>query len=457
IESRLSRCPGVREAVVVARSDRSGQKSLCGYVAASAEVTAGTLREHLSQTLPGYMIPDTFVFLPELPLTPNGKVDRKALPEPEAAGGPGGFVAPSGEIETAVAEIWQEVLGVEAVGARHDFFALGGHSLSAIQVLTRLRRRFAVDLPLPDFFDDPTIAGLAAAVERLRGTGEAPASGPLRRQRPERLPLSFAQERLWFLDQLQPGNPVYNVPLALQLKGPLSRPALQASLDAVVERHEVLRTTFAADGGRPVQVIHPGLRVEIPVVDLSGLADEARRAVAAHLASREATRPLDLARGPLVRAVLLRLAGELHTVLFTLHHIVADGWSMGVLVREVGQLYTAFSRGERPSLPELPLQYADFTLWQREWLSGAPLAAQIDFWRDYLAGAPAVLDLPFDRPRLAVQRFRGARVPFLLPVDRLGDVDGVRQRHGATRFMVLLAGFLAVLSRWTGQDDRSEE
>jgi hypothetical protein len=229
-----------------------------------------------------------------------------------------------------------------------------------------VRRRFEVDLPLPDFFEEPTIAGLAATIERLRSEGRTVYGQPLaRRARPERLPLSFAQERLWFLDRLQPGSSVYNIPLALGLKGRLILPVLAASLDEVAARHEGLRTTFALAEGRPVQVIAPALRLDPAVIDLSGLPEGLRQSESKRLGVEEAALPFDLERGPLVRAALLRLTKEHHIALFTVHHIVADGWSMGVLVREVGELYRALSCGERPSLSELPVQYADFALWQR--------------------------------------------------------------------------------------------
>ncbi len=452
IESQLSRAPGVREAVVVARTDRTGQKYLCGYVVAAGAVSIAELQEHLAGSLPGYMIPDTFVVLSELPLTANGKIDRKALPEPAAVDGAGGWVEPAGEVERALAEIWEEVLGIGGIGARHDFFALGGHSLSAIQVLTRVRRRFAVDLPLPDFFASPTVAGLAAAVERLRGTGVA--ALPLRRAgRPERLPLSFAQERLWFLDRLQPGSPFYNLPMAVEMRGALSVPALAASLGEVVRRHEALRTSFPLMAGSPAQLVAPALDAAPPLVDLGGLPAAASESEAARLMRASAVRPFDLAAGPLLRSVLLRLAGERHVLLLDLHHIVTDGWSMALLMQEVSALYRSAVSGEPSSVPELPVQYADFALWQREWLSGAVLEEQIAWWRRSLAGAPHVLALPTDRPRPALQSLRGAHASALLPAGLTRDLQGLSQRQGVTPFMTLLALFGVLLHRATGVED----
>jgi amino acid adenylation domain-containing protein len=455
IESQLSRYSGLREAVVLARADRVGQKYLCAYAVPAGEAPSVTdLQAHLAETLPQYMIPETFVFLPELPLTANGKIDRRALPEPEVANLTGGaaYTAPEGEVEPVLTEIWQDVLGVSGIGVRHDFFALGGHSLSAIQVLTRIRQRFEIDLPLPDFFAEPTVAGLALAVERLLGTGEQ-APPLVRRERPALIPLSFAQERLWFLDQLQPGGSVYNLPLALGLRGDLSWRALAASLDAVAARHEVLRTHFASVDGRPIQVIAPALDLAPPVVDLTALPEDIRRGEARRLSRHEAARPYDLAHGPLVRTTLLRLASDHHLALFGMHHIVSDGWSMGVLVREVGHLYTALVRGERLDLPELPVQYADFAIWQRQWLSGEVLADQIAYWRHKLAGVPPVLDLPFDRPRPPVQRFRGAQLPAFIPAETLSALAGLQRAHGTTLYMPLLAAFQTLLARLSGQED----
>ncbi|HKV07632.1 MAG TPA: amino acid adenylation domain-containing protein, partial [Thermoanaerobaculia bacterium] len=452
IESQLSRAPGVREAVVLARTDRAGQKYLCGYVVATDEVSIAALQDHLAGSLPGYMIPDTFVFLSELPLTANGKIDRKALPEPETA-----YTAaepaegPRSETEAALLEIWEEVLGLSGLGTTQDFFALGGHSLSAIQVLTRVRRRFEVDLPLPDLFENPTVSGLAAVLDGLRETGAA--APPLRRferpERPERLPLSFAQERLWFLDRLQPDSPFYNLPMALEMRGALSVPALAASLGEVVRRHEGLRTRFPLAAGSPVQEIAPALDVAPPLVDLSGLSAAAQEAEAAWLTQALAVQPFDLAAGPLLRSALLRLDPERHVVLFSIHHIVTDGWSMALLMQEVAELYRAATAGEPSPLPELPVQYADFALWQRAWLTGAALEEQTGWWHQSLAGAPHVLDLPTDRPRPAVQSLRGAHVFALLPV----DLEALSREHGATPFMTWLALFGALLHRYTGVED----
>ncbi|HSK81092.1 MAG TPA: amino acid adenylation domain-containing protein, partial [Thermoanaerobaculia bacterium] len=453
IESQLSRAPGVREAVVLARTDRSGQKYLCGYVVASDEVSVPSLQEHLAGSLPGYMIPDTFVFLSELPLTPNGKIDRKALPEPEAAYATAEpAVGPQSETESALLEIWEEVLGLSGLGTTLDFFALGGHSLSAIQILTRVRRRFEVDLPLPDFFESPTVAGLAAVIERLQGA-ELAVPQLVRSERPERLPLSFAQERLWFLDRLQPDSPFYNLPLAIEMRGALSVPTLAASLSEVVRRHEGLRTSFPRVNDSPVQRIAPTLDVAPPRVDLDGLPADAVEPEVARLTRDLAVQPFDLAEGPLLRSALLRLGPERHVVLFSIHHIVTDGWSMALLMQEVAELYRAATEGVPSPLPELPVQYADFALWQRGWLSGATLEKETGWWRQSLTGAPFVLDLPTDRPRPAVQSLRGAHAFSLLPADLAREIQELSLGQGVTPFMTLLALFGALLHRYTGVED----
>ncbi|MEA2691000.1 MAG: hypothetical protein QOJ16_387, partial [Acidobacteriota bacterium] len=466
IEAALATIPGVREAVVVARDGR-----LVAYVARAGEPasTAAELRGRLREILPEHMVPAFFQFLPALPLTASGKVDRRALPAPEGRGSREEvYLAPRGPVEEALAKIWEEVLRRERVGAEDDFFALGGHSLLATQVISRLRRTLQVELPLKILFERPTIASLAAEIERARRGGEPVAveSRPVEWQMatvaavPERLPLptgadlplSFAQERLWFIDQLEPGSAKYNIPSALQLDGPLRPAALAWALSQVERRHEALRTVFKARADRPVQVIGPAREpFPLPVVDLTGLRGLRREELAARLAGEEAGRPFDLGRGPLWRAALLRMAEERQLLLLTLHHIAADGWSMEVLVQEVAELYAAAVEGRPARLSELPIQYAKYALWQREWLRGEVLARQLAYWKRQLAGAPRALDLPTDRPRPAVQTFAGAILAFTLPADLERNLKALS--GGVTLFMALLAAFQALLGRYSGQED----
>ncbi len=455
IEEALLALDGVHEAVVLAREE--GDRRLVAYVAGDAIVE--DLRRSLRERLPDYMVPAAFVILPAFPLTPNGKVDRRALPAPERESAAAGGRALRTPVEEVLAGIWAELLGVERVGAADHFFDLGGHSLLATRVMARLRSAFGGEMPLRDLFEAPVLADLAARVEAARHGGAlsaAPPLVPMPREGP--LPLSFAQQRLWFIDQLEPGSPLYNIPVALRVAGPLDPRVLALALGEIVRRHEVLRTVFAAPEGVPVQVIQPAEPFELPVVDLSELPSlsdrsdlEARHVRA--LIQEEAARPFDLARGPLLRGLLLRLAPEDHVVALAMHHIVSDGWSLGILVREVGTLHAAFAAGRPSPLPELPVQYADFAAWQIAWLAGEVLEGEIAYWRRQLAGLPPLLELPTDRPRPAVQSFRGATRPVRLPAALTRQVRDLSRREGGTPFMVLLAGFQALLARWSGQDD----
>ncbi|HKH47952.1 MAG TPA: amino acid adenylation domain-containing protein, partial [Thermoanaerobaculia bacterium] len=453
--------PEVREAVVLVREAPPGQPRLVAYAVLDRTdptdrsdlrpVLAAWLRDRLPQ----HMIPSAFVLLDALPLTTNGKIDRAALPVPEREVRAEGE-APRTPVEELLAGIWSEVLGCASVGREEGFFDLGGHSLLATRVVSRIRGVLGVDLPLRALFEAPTVAGLARAVEAGRGAALPPALVPVPRDPAQPgLPLSFAQQRLWVIDQLEPESAAYNVPIGLRLRGALE-PALLARIFAeVVRRHEVLRTTFAERADRPVQIVAPpeSARPELPLVDLSHLPEPEREAAARALAGAEGARPFDLRRGPLLRRLLVRLGARDHLLLVTLHHIVSDGWSVGILVREVAALHGAFSQGRPSPLPELPVQYADFAVWQRQWLRGAVLEEQLAAWRRRLAGAPQVLDLPTDRPRPTAQTFHGARRPVVLPAGLTAAVREVSRREGATPFMTLLAAWAAVLGRHAGQDD----
>jgi len=458
IEVALSQHPAVGEAVVLARED--GNKRLVGYVVPEGEQSPGVtaLRGFLRGRLPEYMIPSAFVVLESLPLTPSGKVDRRALPAPDGARPEleAVYVAPRTPMEELLANIWAQVLGIGRVGVHDNFFELGGHSLLATQLISRLHEAFQVELPLRDLFESPTVAALAECVEEAQQTAQglqAPAIEPVPRD--GELPLSFAQQRLWFLDQLEPGSPLYNVPDAVRINGPLDVAALERSLNEIVRRHEVLRTTFPTVDGKPVQVIAPDLTIPLPVVDLTGLPEAEREPEALRQAREQARRPFDLARGPLLRARLLRLGEEDHVALMIMHHIASDGWSTGVLVQEIAALYDAFSH-DRPSLlPELPIQYADFAHWQRNWLQGEILEAQLDYWKQQLKGLPPLLELPTDRPRPALQSFHGAHHTFILPKSLSEACKALGQQEGATLFMTMLAAFQTLLYRYTGQEDIS--
>ncbi|HWS54384.1 MAG TPA: condensation domain-containing protein, partial [Pyrinomonadaceae bacterium] len=454
VEAALLGHGSVRECAVAVRGEGGGAR-LVGYVVAEGGDGADfvELREHLRERLPAYMVPSQFVTLDALPLTPNGKLDRKALPEPgRAEAGAGEDEPPRTPTEEVLAGIWAEVLGLERIGRGEDFFELGGHSLLATQVVSRVRQAFSVELPLRQFFETPTVAGLSEAIERGMGVGvELP---PISRApRGEGLSLSYAQQRLWFIDQMQPGNSAYNIPSGVRIGGRLHVEALGRALEEVARRHETLRTSFPAEGGRPVQVISPPAPVALDTTDLSQSPAESREEEARRLAAEEAQRPFDLPRGPLWRASLVKLADDEHILLLTMHHIVSDGWSVGLLVEELAALYVAFARGEEPSLAELPVQYADFAHWQRERLAGEALGRQLAYWRDRLAGAPPVSELPIDRPRPPVRTLRGGRVDRDLPPELGGALQALGRSEGATLFMVLLAAFETLLYRHTGQAD----
>ncbi|HEX3531511.1 MAG TPA: non-ribosomal peptide synthase/polyketide synthase, partial [Thermoanaerobaculia bacterium] len=463
IELALTALAEVAEAAVVLRDDLPGGRGLVAYLVGrgGAGLSAGALRQSLADQLPAYMVPALFVELAALPLTPNGKVDRRWLAE--RAPVPGGAdllaggasrIAPSTAVEEILAGMFSSVLGIDPVGAEVDFFALGGHSLLATQLVSRVRTAFGVELPLRAVFEHPTVAGLAQEVEkasRLGGTAPPPL---VRVDRQADLPLSFAQQRLWFIDQLEGGS-LYNVPIALRVEGELSVAVLSRTFEEVVRRHEVLRTVFPGAGGRARQVILPPAVLAVPLVDLTGLAPALRQPVAEGLVTEEAGRPFDLARGPLLRVNLWRLGETEHVLLLSLHHIVSDGWSLGVLVREVTALYAALAGGQPSPLSELPVQYADFAGWQRSWLSGEVLAAELEHWRQRLAGAPPVLELPLDRPRTALQSHRGAAIDLKLPASLAADLLALSRRQGVTLFMTLLAAYEALLSRIGGQSDVS--
>ncbi len=486
IEAALGAEPGIVESAVAVETDAAGGGTLVAYVvprepaASMLPALAQDLREGLRRRLPDYMVPSHFIRLERLPLTPNGKVDRKALTalrtaslETAGIAGPAGApgrVAPRTPAEELLAGIWAQILGIPEVGANDNFFDLGGHSLLATRMVSRIAETFGVELPLRRIFESPVLAAQAAQIVAAQASreGVAPPIVPLGTSAREAgLPLSFAQERLWFIDQFDPGKATYNVPTALRAVGRLEVGLLAAALTAIVRRHESLRTTFAvstagaagaAGGGQAVQVVAPAGVVPFPVVDLSGLPEAVRGPLAERLLAAGAWRPFDLATGPLLRAQVLRLAPEEHALLLTLHHIVSDAWSMEILIREIAILYRAFVEGQAPALPPLPIQYGDFAVWQRGWLTGAVLESQLAYWREQLAEAPPVLDLPIDYPRPAVHTWNGERIGRPLPVALsagLREVLRSGHRGQSTLFMGLLAAWDALLLRWTGQSDLS--
>ncbi|HYU30619.1 MAG TPA: amino acid adenylation domain-containing protein, partial [Thermoanaerobaculia bacterium] len=453
IEAVLRSRPEVRECVVVVREDVPGDRRLVAYLVGGAD--PAELRGFLAARLPEHMVPAAFVALDSLPLTPNGKVDRKALPAPERRVDEAAYVAPGDALEEQLAAIWREVLRLDRIGVQESFFAAGGHSLLATQVATRVRQELGIEMPLRWIFEAPTIAQLAERLRQARPATDRSLAPIVPAPLDGDLPLSFAQQRLWFLDQLEPGSGAYNIPLAVRLSGELPVALLEQVFAEVVRRHAVLRTVFASRDAGPVQVILPEAAPQLPVIDLSDLSDLADRSdlLVREIALAEAVRPFDLARGPLLRLALVRLAAREHVLLLTLHHIVSDGWSMGVLLREIAALCAAFGQGRPSPLPGLPVQYADFAVWQRDWLQGEVLEAQLAFWKERLAGAPRLLELPTDRPRPAVQTYNGAALPVALAPTLSEAVRALCQDEGATPFMTLLAAWAVLLGRHASQED----
>ncbi|HEU4562037.1 MAG TPA: amino acid adenylation domain-containing protein, partial [Longimicrobium sp.] len=455
IESVLLAQPGVASAAVIVRGEESDAELVAYLVVAGGMPSSAELRDALKRHLPEYMVPAAFVAIDRIPLTANGKLDRRALPAPKAAavGAEDGYVAPRTPVEEVLAAIWCEVLRRDRVGAGDDFFAVGGHSLRATQVVSRVREVFDVELPLRAIFEAPTLAELAARLEEIRRAGVPVLPPVVPVERRGALPLSFAQERLWFLDRLEPGSATYNMPQARRLGGALDETALQRSLSEIVRRHQALRTTFTEVDGSPVQVITPFDGFALPVKDLSDLSEGDREAAVRRRASEEAARPFDLSAGPLFRAALLRLNAEDHVLLLSMHHIVSDGWSMGVLFRELSALYAAYREGGESPLPELPVQYADYAVWQREELAGEMLDRQLAYWKERLTGAPELLELPTDSSHPPVQTFRGATVPVELSPELLERLQALGRSEGATLYMTLLGAFQVLLSKYSGSED----
>ncbi len=430
---------------MLVRSDGPKGKRLVGYLTLvpGLQATVRELRDFLRESLPDHMVPAALVVMDALPLTSNGRVDQRALPEP-AVETEGSYVPPQTATEEILEGIWCEVLGTARAGSNEDFFDLGGHSLLGTQVVSRARERFHVELPLRELFDHPTLSGLARRIEEIRraaGTAAAPPRiEPLPRTlRDQPLELSFSQQRLWFLDRLEPGRATYNIPLALHFEGVLDTDALAAALNGIVRRHEALRTTFTSVDGTPRQVVNPPAVVDLPLFDLSTLSPEERTADTWRRIGEEARLPFSLEQGPLVRTTLLRLGPEEHVLLVTMHHIVSDGWSVPIYVREMATLYEGLTTGKPQALPPLPVQYADFAHWQRRWLQGETLEAELAHWRERLRDLPPLLELPADRPRPAVRDWRGAsRRIALRRRDRAGAPDHVARAgshalHGDAR------------------------
>jgi len=457
IEAVLAQVDGVSEAVVIVREDTAGDARLVGYLVweAGGETDAADVREQLRRRLPDYMVPAAMVTLERMPLSPNGKIDRKALPAPEAAGAETqNFIGPRNPTEEVLSELWSEILNTERIGVEDNLFEHGAHSLLVTQVTSRIRKLFKVDPPLRLFFECPTIGGMARAIDKLQSEAEGIDAPPIVRiSREGHLPLSFTQERMWFLDQLEPGLTAYNVPGAVFLDGLLDVKALEDAFGEILRRHEILRTTYGSRDGRPFQIINPPQPFHLHIEDLQHLPEHERDDAALQLAKDNAQRPFDLSTGPMVRCFLVRMSPEKHLLAMTTHHIAYDMWSREIFIFELSVLYQAFIKGESSPLPEPEVQWVDYAHWQRQWLQGEVLAKQLDYWRNKLAGAPPHLDLPTDFPRPSVQSYRGARQYLQLPPELARSVRALSKKCGVTPFITLLAAFKTLLWRYTEQDE----
>lgn len=502
IEMELRRHPSVREVVVtVYHDDRTNEKKLAAYLVPKTEtaIQPMQLREFLRERLPEHMVPTNFTVLQDFPLTRSGKINRLALPAPDDLEPAAGYVEPETAVEKALALIFADVLGRAHVGVGDNFFDLGGHSLIATQIASRVREAFRIELPVRAIFEEPTVAGLARFIlideknrRRIELAAELlaelpsseisanadvarpdaqnaeaqsslkPVAGPASPDhvsarsaiRIERsATLSFAQQRLWFLDQYDPQSTLYNLPAALRLEGPLNVGALEKSLNEIIRRHESLRTTFEVAGERPVQTVHEPSFCKLPITNLQDLGAEEANRTANRLIVEEAERGFDLANGPLLRTQLLCISPTNHIFLVTMHHIVSDGWSIKIFIHELAAFYEANCRNKKCALPDLPIQYADFALWQREWLQGAVLSGQLDYWTKQLADAPPLLEFPTDRPRPTYKTFHGSALVFSIAQELGGEIASLGRQEGATLFMALLAGFYVLLYRYTRQED----
>ncbi len=460
IEAVLATHPQILQAAVIAREDVPGNKALVAYLVVREEPAVTELRDFLLVRLPDYMVPAAFVILEKLPLTPNGKIDRQALPAPgeNRLGTTVEPVAPRTPTEAALAKIWAELLGVQHPGIHDNFFALGGHSLMAVRMVFQIRKALNVKLTMTAVFEFPTIAALSKVVDEIKIADET--NSPLRPMRratsdplvPRKCSASYSQEQIWFLDQLKPGSSVYNVPLMIRLRGRLNESLLQQSLNDLVQRHEVLRTTFSNENGVPAQVVAPQQSLKLSVINLKNISEAGRETEAFRLIHESAGRSFDLSCGPLVRAELFGLGEENHVLLLTIHHIVFDGWSVDVLLRDLAASYSAFYHGNTPEMPSLPIQYADFATWQRQYLTPEIVERHLEYWQGQLAGVPTLLELPTDRPSETATKNNGAEIPFKLSAETASAIRTVGRQHNTTLFVVVLAAFQSLLHRYTRQE-----
>ena len=456
IENILLQHPDVNQAVVVARENHSGEKRLIAYIVGTDSLTVATLREFAQTKLPPSMAPAFFVLLDRFPLNANGKVDRESLPSPEqiAKDKSRSQAAPTTELEAGLLLIWRDILRSERIGVTDNFFELGGDSLTAVQLISHVWSQLGIEIQIDDVFESPTITGLARHISKSeKGQIYSVKSKISAATGTGRIPLSFSQQRLWFLDQLEPGGAAYNIPAAIRLSGALDINALERALNLIIQRHQILRTRFDSIDGWPFQIIEPQFELTLLVTDVACSDGDEREQEILARATIEAKTGFDLTHDPLVRAGLLRLSENEHVLLLTMHHIVTDEWSTQIFTQEMALAYEAFCRGESPALGDLPIQYADFANWQMQWLNSEELGNQLDYWRKQLSGMPPLLEIPTKGPRPAIQSYNGATLDFVISGDTHEKLNELSKCEGVTLFMTLLAAFDVLLHRYSGQKD----
>ncbi|UCH95458.1 MAG: amino acid adenylation domain-containing protein [Candidatus Aminicenantes bacterium] len=460
IENHLMAHEQVKAAVVIAlerhpasMATASAERYLCAYIVSDEALAVTGLREYLSSRLPSYMVPSYFVRLEKIPLTPHGKIDRRLLPEPDGESETPDvrhlYVAPRGEKEKKLAAVWREVTGVKRIGMTDNFFELGGDSLLVIRAITRMREVFGVELPVRKFFQHPTIKELAGEIETLGGNAVFITKAPPGVD----IPLSFAQERLWFLHQLDSETTAYFVPRVVRMIGQLNVAAVEQTFNEITRRHEILRTVFPTVEGRPVQRVQAHTPFKLNIIDLSGMAQSFQNEEVTRWIKEEGQRPFDFEKGPMIRITLLRLKPTEHLLVITEHHLIHDGWTQGVLLKEFITLFTAFSKGKPAHLPGLPIQYGDFAYWQRQQMQGEVLENHLAYWKEKLSGLPPILNLPTDRPRPPVISGKGAEKRLFLSKSLSDNLIAFSRQKEVTLFMTMLAVFNVLLYRYTGSND----
>jgi amino acid adenylation domain-containing protein len=453
IENSLLDHENINETVVLAKEKPDGSKYLCAYIVprVAHRFTVSELREYLLQYLPDYMIPAYFIPLEQLPLTPNGKIDRKALPEPDEGTIETGveYVAPMIDTETKLVNVWQLLLNIERIGIMDDFFELGGDSILVNQCIARIREELQVEIPLRKFFENPYIKALSQEIKKQER--QVSSIKPMKRE--GEIPLSFAQERLWFLQELDAESTAYFVPRVIRIKGQLDIRLVELTFTEIIRRHEILRTVFPTVDGRPVQRIQPPYPFKIPVIDWGQEEEENQNQKVSRFLKEEGQRAFDFEKGPLLRVTVLKIKENENLLVLTEHHLIHDGWTQGVLLREFIEIFTAYSEGKAHGLPELPIQYADFAIWQRDYLRGEVLDRHLDYWKETLSGLSPVLDVPADRARPPVISGEGAMKAFYLSAGLTHRLKDFSRKNGSTLYMTMLAVFKTFLYRYTGVED----